>query len=693
VAVSRTLLLVIVRIGNISNKMVETSMITGTFFRKTLILVFSLSFLLFSCDNPTDSNNNGKTNSTAKIEFANNTQFYVDIYRDSSLLLVEKLPPGSINTNDIRESIENHVGTTFRYSYHFKLSADDDTFSGSPYASGYASDLEETFVIEKGKIYTRKIPIPTNISFNNAFIRIRNNVPYNVLLKRYNAQLLQEGNSELMIPSGKTGIYRINSDDLNMNDYSLTNVDVPYNFPQMILRSGYVYDFILTDVNNEQKIIPDIQMKIKPSPVKTWRKDVTKYNNANFVDINSSLNNNLKTIHRYDISYWRSHHPVNQLIFDGSNLIYGEWSFGIIPAIIQNTGIAEAYEIPTILAKDTSWTSSIIPVKNVYSGTTTTAYHTTFNDIVKINSTYVVLSTYSKGIRTGIMLSFLNEQGQVIDTWDEPFTSNLESLTGVKLVKLENNSFLVLGRKKIYVGASDEHFTTSYSMIYKFLIGNNIPIWKTEYDVNGMHASNSAVCGLELQNYYIVGCYAGDNTAIKMVFLKIDKTLGNIDGALIYGIANESWKPFSIQQDNSRNIYITGLATDGATSKALIIKLNDTFNEVWQKQYGSYHDNFLFDLHITNNLLTAVGSANSGNVYDPSFYGWQGGKGWILKIDTETGYVLKELFDDSLSSFNSIEQINDSGYVIAGIESIDNTKPYWFNTVVVKLNERLETEK
>jgi len=656
---------------------------------KKSIFFCLLTILLISCDNLTDNTNNNRDDPNyARVQFVNNTQFYVKVYRDTTVLLFDELAPGESNTGNIRESTENNVGTTFHFSYRFKLTEPNDTFSGDAFAVGTVGDLEETFVIEKGKEYSRNIPVPENISFNEAYIRVKNNVSYNILLTRIGSQRLQLGNRELMIPAGKTGIYNIDANYLNMSDYALQNVDTPYNFPQMTLEPGYVYDFFLIEEGITTKIIADTRWKIKSEPTTTWKKLINTYSAGNFnnTDLNSHL---MSIIRRLDISNWRSNYPVNKILTNNDFLVSGEWGFGVIPAIIQNTGIAAPYEIPLIIAKDNEWASSLIPNTNFYAGTSNAAYQTTFNDLINCDNYIIILTTYSNGKRSGICLFLINGQGQVVDKYDIAPENDLTGYTGTNLVKLDGNNFLVLGNKKQFTSVDDEHFTSSEAIIYKYQIGSNPIVWATEYS-HPLHYANLAICGIEIENFYIVCGTASDNNSTKTIIWKINKNDGNINDVQIIGTANESWRPFSIDSDNTGYIYISGISTEGASSKAYILKINSSLEQIWQKKYGSNYDNFLFDIDVTDNLLTAVGSSNDGSIIDPSFYGWQGGKGWVLKIDTDTGIIINELFDNTVTGYNSIIKLNDDGYVYSAIKSVDNTKPYWFDTFAVKVNEHLE---
>jgi hypothetical protein len=285
----------------------------------------------------------------------------------------------------------------------------------------------------------------------------------------------------------------------------------------------------------------------------------------------------------------------------------------------------------------------------------------------------------------------LNENGQIVESWDIAPGNNKESLMGTKLVKLEGNAFLVLGNKKTYTNADDELPSASSAFIYKYQHGNDTKVWSTEYS-HPMHNENYAICGLELPDSYIVCGYAGDAYSAKTIAIKLNKANGTVMDAKSFGLASDTLWPFAAGSDNTGYIYISGIATEGSGSRAYILKLDSSYTQVWLKKYGGRHDNFLFDLDITNNLLTAAGSGNDGTVADPYFYGWQAGSAWILRIDTVTGVAIKEAFDTAASTFNSIVKLDDGGFVLAAIKSIDNTKPYWFNTFAVKVNEHLEFE-
>jgi hypothetical protein len=229
-------------------------------------------------------------------------------------------------------------------------------------------------------------------------------------------------------------------------------------------------------------------------------------------------------------------------------------------------------------------------------------------------------------------------------------------------------------------------------VVYKYQYGNDTKVWSVEYN-HPLHDTNDAICGLELPDSYILCGYAENvQHSTKTIVLKLNKADGTIVAAQSFGTGTDALRPFSVGSDSAGYIYISGVASESDGAKAYKVKLDSLYTQVWLKKYGSMHDNFLFDLNISDNWLTAVGSGNDGTISDPYFYGWQSGSAWILKIDTDTGIVLKESFDATASAFNSIVKLDDCGFVFGAIKSTNSTKPYWFNTLAVKVNEHLELE-
>ena len=136
-------------------------------------------------------------------------------------------------------------------------------------------------------------------------------------------------------------------------------------------------------------------------------------------------------------------------------------------------------------------------------------------------------------------------------------------------------------------------------------------------------------------------------------------------------------------------VNIPCLETETET-KAFILKLDSNLEEIYLKKFGKAADNFLFDLQVKDNSLIAVGAVNTIEEYAFDYYYWQSSKGWILKIDSETGIVLNDFYSDKVSCFNSITKTEDDGFVLSAIKNVDKSNLYSFDTLIVKANENLE---
>lgn len=665
---------------------------------RIIVLSFFFLLLLVSCDNNSgNSENNPNTEPAtdyAKVTFQNDTQFHVRVYRDTSVLLFDELAPGKSNTGDIRESTESHIGTTFRYSYRLKLSDPDDTFSGQPFAEGDVGDLEETFVIEKGKTYKRDIPVPENILFQNAYFRVKNNASFNVSIWRIGTTLLQLGNQELMIPSGKTGIYRIGRNDLNMNDYLLRNVEISYYFPDMTLSTGNVYDFIFTDEEATPRVINDVKWRIKPAPTSVYNELISPYRSGYFTGTQgTNLNTHLASNVRYGISDHRSNYPLSKIISSGDTLICAEQGFNFFDSQASNPDNGYPFEMAMVMAKDTEWLTNVFAPNYFYSGTISKVYQTIFNDIIKLsNNRYILLATYVKQNRTGMWLFEVNAAGQFVNETDIPPSPDMKtSFMGVKLTSLSTGGFLVTGRKKIYDDNITESFSHSEGLLYKF---SNLQTqsWLKEFSEDEC-SLNISIDTTELTDGYIVCGYSGDGVTLTTTVKKIDKNNGNSIWQKEFAFSSNAVIPFDIISDSSNNVYISGYSsTEAGPLYAYILKLNSSGDQVWYNEYGTKARNFLFGLTLSGNSIIATGSGNTSFGDNPDFYPWMSGNGWIVKVDTGTGLLLKEIYKNDVSVINSAEEIPDGGFIFSAIKNFDNAHPYFFNTYAIKADEHLNFE-
>jgi hypothetical protein len=652
-----------------------------------IIICFHLILAITACKDDTESNISSKDGKTY-LKIDNNTEYAVNVYIDIPPLydIADENKWRIDKNSSAQRELQPTTRTTLYFEYLIPIGS-----STIPYYP-FNVDFVKLINLEKGNVNTISVPSLGDLQLDflfpdSIFILIKNNSEDIIWLQRGIVTVNPYESDTRDILPRKDAFFILDGNFFTLDNFTIGNT-ARCNFPTTTLEKGYVYEFIILDGEIPPKIIPDTIWKIKPEPTSTWKKEITKCNTSNFS--NEELNIHLISItRRLGITNWRSNYPLNKILYYNNQLINCEMNFGIIPVIIQNTGIVTPYEIPSFSVNNTEWETSIVPSRNLYAGNEQLAYNTVFNDIIKLGGNYVVLTTYTKGLRTGLWLFFLNKQGQTINSWNIEPDNNLEGIIGTKLVKIDENNFLVLGNMLEYRNFDDEHFTGSSLFIDKYQFGNNTKIWSMKYKRESNFA-NLAICGLALDDSYIICGTASDNNSTKTTILKVNKTDGNIIDVISIGTANESIRPFSVSSDKEGCIYITGIATEGATSRAYILKLDPSYSQIWLKKYGNMYDNFLFDLNITDNLLTAVGSGNDGSAFDPAFYGWQSGKAWILKIDISTGIIIKEVFDDLTSAYNSIVRLDDGGFVLSAIESIDNNKPYWFNTFAVKANEHLE---
>ena len=654
-----------------------------------IIICFQIILAATACKNDIDTKSE---NEKTYLKIENDTEYAVNVYIDIPPLFdiapenkwcIER--SGSAQ-KELQPTVSGENGTTLYFEYLIPIGS-----STIPYYP-INVDFVKLIKLEKGDVNTINVPSLGDLQSyflfpDSIFILIKNNSEDIIWLQRGIATVNPYNSDMRDILPGKDALFIFDGSFAALTNYTIGNT-ARWNFPITALEKGYVHEFVILEGDPSQKIILDTIWSIKPKLTTRWKKEITKCSTSNF--LNEELDTHLTSIvRRLSISNWRSNYPLNKILYNNNQLINCETSFGIIPIIIQNTGIVAPNEIPLFSVHNEEWETSIVPSRNLYAGNTHIAYNTVFNDIIKLGSNYITLTTYTKSLRSALWLFLLNEQGETVDAWDIERASNLEGLIGIKLVITDDNSFLILGSRLEYTSNYDEHFAESSLFIQKYNLVNNTEMWSTEYKYPS-HFINLAICGLVLDDSYLICGAASDNNSTKTILLMLDKMSGAITDVKSIGTGSESLRPFSVSSDKDGNIYVTGIATEGAASKAYILKLNSSYMQVWLNKYGSNHDNFLFDMNITNNLLTAVGSSNDGSVFDSSFYGWQGGNGWLLKIDTGSGKILKEIIDDALSSFNSIVQLDDGGFVLSAIQSVDNKRPYWFNTFAVKVNEHLE---
>jgi hypothetical protein len=54
-----------------------------------------------------------------------------------------------------------------------------------------------------------------------------------------------------------------------------------------------------------------------------------------------------------------------------------------------------------------------------------------------------------------------------------------------------------------------------------------------------------------------------------------------------------------------------------------------------------------------------------------------------------SGLIVHNEYSTDVTSFNSIVELKDGGYAIAGIKETDKSQPCWFASYIIKINEHL----
>ncbi|MBE6347473.1 MAG: hypothetical protein E7064_00850 [Spirochaetaceae bacterium] len=674
------------------------------------LCIFFLLFccFLFACNNnpvdeyliedePNDKisedNDNEENNSyVSKVIFKNNTQFYVTVFKDAfSGVELAQIKPGETDCVEVSSSDNYGVGSTFCVKYKFKVTDENYLYSGDVFADVFDKNAQINFVIEKGKTYTKEIPLPKDFECKSLFLRIKNKATSQFELTNLGVSYKQVGNEELPVPINKTGIYRFDTNK-NFSDFKFVSVFNKVTAPDINLECGYIYDFVFTNEDETSYIIFDKKQKIKSVPTTKYLQTVVENQNELIKD--TDLNNFLNTDLRLSLSDYHYQYPISKVIVDNEKYISASSGFSFFDSdsFEQVVDRGKPKEVALLISKDFAWQTEKFSLQSLYAGTETIAYQTIYNDLINVNNdSFVALSTYAKDNRTGMWLYFLNSNGELTNEIDIP-SDDTSAYEGYKLLSCSDGGFLSIGRIRNYDSIEEEYSSSSEFIVQKYF--NQELQWQTKYsysDVESEFISNSALCAVELENEYLVCGFTIDDFTTKTLLVKLDKPSGTVITSKSFGTGSDFFSPHAITSDDKQNVYISGLVSETETeTKAFILKLDSNLEEIYLKKFGKAADNFLFDLQVKDNSLIAVGAVNTIEEYAFDYYYWQSSKGWILKIDAETGIILNDFYSDKVSCFNSITKTEDDGFVLSAIKNVDKSNPYSFDTLIVKANENLE---
>jgi hypothetical protein len=201
-------------------------------------------------DNTGDDNtgdNNGTEVKTGKVTFFNESSYRVVIHRDafSGPVLLE-LNAGQSRTVDVRTSDNYGVGSTFSIEYLYRINDAFDTESGELTASGIDPNVQLNFVVEEQKSYTKQIPQPQNLEFQQAFLKILNTASLQCELRYLGTVFKQSGNGNIPIAPGKTGVYKLESIPAAgkpIQNYELVSTFENTVIPDFTVKKGVIYNF------------------------------------------------------------------------------------------------------------------------------------------------------------------------------------------------------------------------------------------------------------------------------------------------------------------------------------------------------------------------------------------------------------------------------------------------------------------
>jgi hypothetical protein len=201
-------------------------------------------------DNTGDDNtgdNNGTEVKTGKVTFFNESSYRVVIHRDafSGPVLLE-LNAGQSRTVDVRTSDNYGVGSTFSIEYLYRINDAFDTEAGELTAGGIDPNVQLNFVVEEQKSYTKQIPQPQNLEFQQAFLKILNTAGLQCELRYLGTVFKQSGNGNIPIASGRTGVYKLESIPAAgkpIQNYELVSTFENTVIPDFTALKGIIYNF------------------------------------------------------------------------------------------------------------------------------------------------------------------------------------------------------------------------------------------------------------------------------------------------------------------------------------------------------------------------------------------------------------------------------------------------------------------
>jgi hypothetical protein len=200
-------------------------------------------------ENPSNSNNDNSTTEvkTGKVTFMNELSYSVIVHTDAfSGPVLAELSSGQTKRVEVRTSDNYGVGSTFSVEYLYRITDGFDAGSGEVLASGIDPNIQINFVVEADKSYTKQIPQPSALEFQSAFIKILNTSSMQFELAYQGTSFKQTGNGNLSVPTGKTGVYKLEGIPAAgklYHDYRVVSTFQNTTIPDFTAMNGYIYSF------------------------------------------------------------------------------------------------------------------------------------------------------------------------------------------------------------------------------------------------------------------------------------------------------------------------------------------------------------------------------------------------------------------------------------------------------------------
>ena len=205
------------------------------------------ALLLVSCGQHSDLDLDSYSGT---VTFFNNSSYYVSVYQTSfsGPLLVDKLATGDTYSQKFPSSDNYGVGSVFSIRYwHWVASDAGDFWASGVWIGGIDPNAQITQNIEAGKSYVIQIPQPSSkLELAEAFVKILNSSGMPIEFNRLGVHYKQVGNGELEVPSGRSGIYKIDSSESGIEIIGYTvfqQIDQYYPVREFTAKNGYIYNF------------------------------------------------------------------------------------------------------------------------------------------------------------------------------------------------------------------------------------------------------------------------------------------------------------------------------------------------------------------------------------------------------------------------------------------------------------------